>query len=299
MQAMNAIENTPPTIACWLCNSPDLRLIKSGAAIASLQASDIAITDLGYGQTCAIYECQSCRFKHCPEVIDMTPYYAAMEDPEYQETAPQRIRQAKHLLKYISGYKSSGDLLDVGAGSGILVAQALQKGYRASGIDPSASLVKQAQARNLPVTQGTLSNHTPQQCYDIITLMDVVEHVVQPLTLLTHIASRLKPDGLLMLTTPDVSSLAAGYLCNQWWHYRIAHISYFNRQTLAQALDKAGLRAIAWHRPRWYFSLEYLLQRVGHYMPWITKWPLPSCLKNCQIPLNFYDSWLVIAEKKP
>ena len=73
--------------------------------------------------------------------------------------------------------------------------------------------------------------------FDIISLVDVIEHVNTPADLLQHIHAALAPDGVFILVTPDVKSLAARILGYKWWHYRFAHIGYFNKKNLSMLLQ--------------------------------------------------------------
>ena len=112
-------------------------------------------------------------------------------------------------------------------------------------------------------------------------------------------ASHLASDGIAVIVTPDGGSLAARILRKKWWHYRVAHISYFNRSTLELALARSGLEAVAWLRPSWFFPLDYLLLRLGHYVPFVARLASIRLAQSVTIPLNLYDSWLVIAKKRP
>ena len=47
-------------------------------------------------------------------------------------------------------------------------------------------------------------------------------------------------DGIGMMVTPDINSFFARIMGKKWWHYRVAHIGYFNRKSLNILLDRAG-----------------------------------------------------------
>ncbi len=285
------------THPCWLCGDTNLHLVATGIAAEAITPAHFAITDSDYGQTLTLYQCQSCGFRFCPDAGDVTHYYTDMEDTEYEHTRKQRALQARNLLHQLRRYKPSGTLLDIGAGSGILVEEAIQLGYRAHGIEPSTWLVQQASQKSIPVTHGVFPGDCPGNDYDIITLVDVLEHVHNPLALLQNTVRFLKPGGIAVIVTPDIASVAARVLGRKWWHYRIAHIGYFSRKTLLFALHKAGLRAAGWRRPTWFFPLSYLVLRLGHYVPGIRHLARWHALESITIPLNLYDSWLVIARR--
>ena len=75
-----------------------------------------------------------------PEVLN---FYIDMEDPLYEMTRAQRAIQEKNILGSIKRKPPGARLLDVGAGSGIMVEVAKQEGYKACGVEPSISLTEE------------------------------------------------------------------------------------------------------------------------------------------------------------
>jgi 2-polyprenyl-3-methyl-5-hydroxy-6-metoxy-1,4-benzoquinol methylase len=161
----------------------------------------------------------------------------------------------RKVLEVVQKIQPHGRLLDIGAGSGILVEQAIEMGYRAEGIEPSSWLHEIAVHRHLPVHLGSFPNPATSGPFDVITLINVIEHVPNPVELLRNIAESLSPGGTVIVVTPDVGSVAAHILSWKWWHFRVAHIGYFNKRTLLSALDRAGLQPVSMSRPGW-FSLR-------------------------------------------
>ena len=201
------------------------------------------------------------------------------------------------LVDLVAAHKPAGRLVDVGAGTGILVEAALAGGYQAAGVEPSRWLCEQARLQRLPVHLGTFPHSDVPPGADIITLVDVIEHISEPVDLLRAIGSQLADDGIGLVVTPDVGSVAARLLGRRWWHYRIAHIGYFSRRTLLQALSRAGLEAVAVGRPGWYFSAGYLLDRVQAYLPFVARLPRPAFIEKWTVPLNLRDSLFVVFRK--
>jgi SAM-dependent methyltransferase len=145
----------------------------------------------------------------------------------------------------------------------------------------------------LPVHLGTFPHPAVPKQFDIITLIDVIEHVSDPLTLLRNIATSLSDNGIAMVVTPDVGSIAARILGWKWWHFRVAHIGYFNKRSLLSALNRAGMRPVIICRPGWVFTIDYLYARARRYLPTFLRIGLPSFLRKIVIPVNFRDSWLI------
>ena len=274
---------------CWLCGEVKLTCVKTADVPSTVDAAAFRVTDANYGQCAAIYQCAACGFRQCSDFSDVLSFYQAMDDPGYEASRAPRALQAERLLQSVSRYRPGGRLLDIGAGSGILVEVATRLGYRAEGIEPSEWMVRSAAAHGLKIQAGILPHEEITGPYDVVTLVDVIEHVSDPVELLVQAGTVLASDGIGLVITPDVASVAARVMGKHWWHYRMAHICYFERQTLLAALRHADLEPITIFRPSWYFTADYLIQRLGAYLPIVRKMQLPI-LERMVVPLNLFDS---------
>jgi SAM-dependent methyltransferase len=274
---------------CWLCGEVKLTCVKTADVPSTVDAAAFRVTDANYGQCAAVYQCAACGFRQCSDFSDVLSFYQAMDDLGYEASRAPRALQAERLLQSVSRYRPGGRLLDIGAGSGILVEVATRLGYRAEGIEPSEWMVRSAAAHGLKIQAGILPHEEITGPYDVVTLVDVIEHVSDPVELLVQARSVLASDGIGLVITPDVASVAARVMGKHWWHYRMAHICYFERDTLLAALRHADLEPIAIFRPSWYFTADYLIQRLGAYLPIVRKMQLPI-LERMVVPLNLFDS---------
>jgi 2-polyprenyl-3-methyl-5-hydroxy-6-metoxy-1,4-benzoquinol methylase len=285
-------------VCCWICGSTQQKLIRKSTLDKPLSSNLFKITDAHYGQTGNIYQCVQCGFKQCNDLREVLTFYQSLDDEAYEENRVERAKQARRILQAITLPSPPKRLLDIGAGSGILVEEAQKLGYKAEGIEPSKWLCDKAAERALSVHHGTLPHFDVKPPYDIVSLIDVIEHVPDPVDLLKKINQIMTDDGIGIIVTPDVNALAARLMGYRWWHYRIAHIGFFNRATLELALEKAGFRPLQVSRPWWYFSLSYLLERINVYLPRWFQIPLFRWTESIAIPLNLFDSLLMTFTKK-
>lgn len=285
------------TGSCWVCGAASWKFLKSSDVGPDLSSHQFAITDSAYGTTGALNQCRECGFIQSSDLHDVQGFYEQLEDPDYVAGHKERALQAQKLLKLVARVRPGGRLVDIGAGSGILVEQALLQGYDATGVEPSTWLYEQGRSRSLPLHLGTFPHPDIPPGIDVVTLVDVIEHVSDPVGLLREIQEQLADDGVGLVVTPDVSSIAAKLLGKRWWHYRIAHIGYFNQQTLVRALRRAGLEPVQVGRPSWYFSLPYLAERIQAYLPFRIPVPKQSVFDQWTVPLNLRDSLFVIFRK--
>jgi SAM-dependent methyltransferase len=283
---------------CWVCGQSSWKVFKHSTLGDKISSEDFRITDARYGHTARIDECLNCGFRQCNDLSSVIGFYENLEDPAYEQGREQRGLQARKILEAVREYKKKGRLLDIGAASGILLEQGRELGFEGEGIEPSEDLAKRAIANGLKVHRGIFPHSDVKGPYDVITLVDVIEHVSNPVQLLREIASQLRPDGIGVLTTPDVQSLAARILGRRWWHFRVAHIGYFDRSTLIKALDQAGLEVVNISRPPWYFTWEYAGERAMSYLPEAIRIRMPVFARNHTIRVNFRDSLQVLFRRK-
>jgi 2-polyprenyl-6-hydroxyphenyl methylase/3-demethylubiquinone-9 3-methyltransferase len=99
--------------------------------------------------------------------------------------------------------------LDVGCGAGLLTEPLARLGARVTGLDASPELIAVARehgrASRLEIhyRAGELSDLEGQ--FDLITCMEVIEHVADPAAFVQALAKRLAPGGLLILSTPNAT----------------------------------------------------------------------------------------------
>lgn len=287
---------------CWICGNQGTTPHAPGAEIDALTPDDLRISDKRYGLTLPLLQCDACGFVFATRksLPALTALYAELDDAEYGASAAGRRRQMAHLLRWATAdLPGSARLLDVGAASGILVSEAIARGFESVGVEPSGPLARRARAEGLAIHEGVLPHPAlAGATFDIVTLVDVIEHVDDPLDLLDQCRRHLAPGGRLLVVTPDRGSVAARVLGARWWHRRLAHVSYFDRGTLAAALRRSGFEPERWARPRWYFPVGYLVTRVLQYVPGLRR-TTPTDEGDERgglvVPLNLGDSCAVVA----
>ena len=283
--------------SCWLCCSPT-QLARQSVMDGDPKVKDFSITDAHYGRTGTLNQCSACGFIQCVDLGQVLSMYQDLDDPEYEEGRDVRVLQMKKLLKHFPPPTLESRLLDVGAGSGILLEAAKDLGWHSpQGVEPSRWLSERAIEHGLDVHTGVLPHDQVQGQFQAVMLVDVLEHVTDPLALLHQAVSHMDSEGRILVVTPDLNSLFARLLGWRWWHFRLAHVGYFNKKTLTLALEKCGLTPIHWFRPGWWFPLDYLLQRVQSYLPNGPWFRTPKSIRHIVVPLNLHDSLGVICKR--
>jgi 2-polyprenyl-3-methyl-5-hydroxy-6-metoxy-1,4-benzoquinol methylase len=167
---------------------------------------------------------------------------------DYLEDRSNITKTAARRLEDIERFKALGSLLDVGCAFGFFLGVAQDRGWAATGIEISQFAAEYA-AKEL---HFNVINHNIEswECqpgsYDVITMWDLLEHLRDPLGTLRKLASALKEDGILALSTPNVESLPAKVMKEKWlgWRLQNEHLYYFSHTTLDRTLRSAGLVVI-------------------------------------------------------
>jgi 2-polyprenyl-3-methyl-5-hydroxy-6-metoxy-1,4-benzoquinol methylase len=146
------------------------------------------------------------------------------------------------FLRQLLGERQ-GRLIDVGAGDGVFVQQALLAGFDAFGVEPSPVGVHAANARfgEPRVVCGLLADTPADATYDVVTLWDVIEHVEDPLGLLIAAAARLRSGGWLIVETGNYQSAERLLAGKAWWAYHPEHRWYFTPQVMRALFQRTGL----------------------------------------------------------
>nr|WP_172624004.1 class I SAM-dependent methyltransferase [Rhodanobacter glycinis] len=146
--------------------------------------------------------------------------------------------------------KGGGRLLDVGCGNGGFLMLAQQAGWQVEGLDLDEAAVNTAKSRGLEVRCGGMEVLDGQgECFDVITICHVIEHVYDPKYVLRRLHSLLKPGGSLWLETPNLGGLGAMRFGPSWQALDPPrHLILFNPESLHRCIMEAGFGSI---RQRW------------------------------------------------
>jgi 2-polyprenyl-3-methyl-5-hydroxy-6-metoxy-1,4-benzoquinol methylase len=158
-----------------------------------------------------ILRCEECG--HVFSSFRADPHYDGFWGDEVPEQAQFYWSQARarmhrdFLRRFLAG--RSGKLLDMGCGLGFFVRfVGSQPGWQSYGCEISPAAVQYARDRLglATVQQSRLEDaDLPDGSFDIITIWDVIDHILQPDALLARCHALLKPGGVCFIRTPNVT----------------------------------------------------------------------------------------------
>ncbi|MEW6251617.1 MAG: class I SAM-dependent methyltransferase [Planctomycetota bacterium] len=176
---------------------------------------------------------------------------------EFRERRPAELETRSSKLE-------TPRLLELGCGTGVFLAEARRAGWEVEGVEVSAYAAERARARGLPVRTAALEGLAfAPTVYDCVALWDVIEHLRDPAGVLAAAARALRADGVLALSTGDVTSLCARLSGPGWHLFNLPeHLFFFSPAALERLLRSAGLQIAAVEREVYWAPAAYLLERL-------------------------------------
>lgn len=161
---------------------------------------------------------------------------------------------ANHL-DLIARYQPVGRFLDIGAHCGFFLRHTKGRGWEAEGVEPSPVLSQLAREKfGLSVKTGSLAEAAfPDSAFDVISLLDVIEHLQNPDGLLAETRRIIRPGGVLFIKTPNGTYNYLKHLIfrrllgrsNYDCFNAREHVAAYTVPTLNRLLGKNGWRVFA------------------------------------------------------
>jgi SAM-dependent methyltransferase len=188
------------------------------------------------------------------------------------EACVSRVKQATadHYLDLLArAGVPAGRLLEIGCGDGDFLLRATQRGFQVEGVDYSAHSCKKAQAKlgaSARISCGEISMLADRrEAYDLCVATDVIEHVRQPATFLRTVFDLLRPQGWVLIVTPNLESLTAKLMGSRWLEYKAEHLYYYTPRTLVRQLVQAGFTDIRILGGKKMLSVDYITRHFVTY----------------------------------
>ena len=267
-----------------------------------------------------VLQCKDCNLVFLSQIPTETSlknlyssdYYLGREEYYFNNliTNPERGKVTENIESFSAGLKKlnsfkreKGRLLDVGCGLGIFLSMAKMDGWETCGVDISAYAARYAREKfGLEVySNGRLEEASfPSESFDVITLWDSLEHFSDPLVQFKEIHRILKSDGIIMLDTPNESSLLrvlAKYLymiTGRIFTYPITklyhqyHLYYYNSVAIETLLRNGGFKIVSTERK----TIPIIKARGSFFEKGLVK-----CLSYLERFLGMEYELLVIAKK--
>jgi 2-polyprenyl-3-methyl-5-hydroxy-6-metoxy-1,4-benzoquinol methylase len=184
-------------------------------------------------------------------------------DAYVRSVGTQRRAAARTVLDLIErrGGLGRGRLLDIGCSFGWMMDEARKRGWETYGVEPSHIACKYAWEADLEVKNGLFPEVTYEgKRFDVVCLMDVLEHMEEPGRILERVRGILEPRGLVVLSVPSSDGLIvtgsewlariAPWLAKRSIYrlyqldFRFPHLNYLNPRNLRLLLSRQNFETI-------------------------------------------------------
>jgi SAM-dependent methyltransferase len=265
-----------------------------------------------------LFRCRLCNVRFVfplPTTEDLTTFYSDSyffgggSHGGYVDYDADKRAARESLLSFLQKLEhevpEKGSLLDVGAATGSFLEVAKERGWKVSGHEISEDAAERARKKGITMTTGELSTAGySANSFSAITSLDVIEHVPNPERALREMADLLRPDGVILLNTPDSGSWYARLMGIRWHAYNPPeHLTIFDRRSLSLLVERAGLE-VAWvGKVKKSFRVSYILHTLSHWTRLRFFSRLAAVIErkpslNWAIPLNLRDNIVLIARKR-
>ena len=174
-------------------------------------------------------------------------YFSSTERTGYRFTSGSKFFYYSRLIREIKNFCTKGTHLDVGCGEGKFVAFA-SRFYSSQGMDISKDAIDFAKKTFKPLkfncnTTDQLLQMYKSDSFEVISAIDVLEHIQDPNKTLEDISVLMKSGGVLLISVPNTHSLGRILKKNKWFALRDkTHVSLLEPNDWVDKLEKNNFK---------------------------------------------------------
>jgi SAM-dependent methyltransferase len=180
-----------------------------------------------------------------PEELD--GFYGAAYHRWVSQAGESSAGRWKKPFRVISKFKTSGSILDIGCSSGSFLSMFKGGSWKLYGIEASPLTGQKARA----ATGGeifigdALTANFPDETFDVITCIDVIEHLYEPRKVIAEVSRWLKPGGIFYVFVPNPVSWESRLFRSYWYGLDLPrHLQHFSPKSLGKLAASVGLRQL-------------------------------------------------------
>ena len=240
-------------VPCDICGESQPKILfeiegKSSRALSVLTDG----YEVKLDQVANVVQCQHCGLIYVNPRIHleagMLPYSTEDEEAYFQSTYSQRTYACQRLVGQLSNWCGTrpARLLDIGCGDGVLLDACERGGIDFVGTEVSLALVERLRNQyGDRIQYAEEISSLPSESFDVVALINVIEHLEKPGETVAEARRLLKPGGVFLVHAPNMAGLPARLHGKDWHQVQpLVHLYYFTPASLKRLLKKAGLTPI-------------------------------------------------------
>lgn len=212
-----------------------------------LLCQGLSIRPLAGYEAAGLVRCHDCRFvfsRYMPTVAELIAHYDTY--PRHDRISDITLKRYDALAELLSPYATERHWLDVGCGDGHLLARVQKHGWIVYGTEYTDTAVEICKRKGISMQQGPLhaAQYTPNS-FDVITFIEVLEHINNPHEELENFRKLLRAGGALYITTPNFNAISRHLLKANWSIIEYPeHLCYYTPSTLHRLLHQHGFKRV-------------------------------------------------------
>ncbi|MGB8757423.1 MAG: class I SAM-dependent methyltransferase [Pseudolabrys sp.] len=216
---------------------------------------------------------------------------------DYRGAEPVLRREFGNTVNFIQKYRASGRLLVVGCAYGFFLQEA-RRYFDVAGIEISEEAATFCRKQGLRVLRGMADENSLAQLgtMDVITLLDVLEHLPSPHETLALCTRYLSPGGIILITTGDFASPSARAAGARW---RLMtppqHLWYFTLESVERMAHALGLRIERYDHPWKIVPISLIGFQIRRMLGMRTAGT--STTSGVGLPVNLFDAMRIVLRK--
>jgi SAM-dependent methyltransferase len=263
----------PELAECRLCGDPHIRCL-GAVPDSDYFAGRILEQPLDGGR---LWRCEACQSMFRHPVLEPEAYLDLYANGAGDEWSADDDRlDLASIREMIAPQAASVRMLDVGCGAGDFLLS-LPPQLAKYGVEPSVAAAATATKRGVLIPAPTLAQLPAQMDFDVITMIDVIEHVADPRSLLDQALSHLAPGGSLVIATGDPGTvLWSRVFRSRYWyasfpeHISFPSLKYFQMWHQGRRLQAPVAVRLKYRRvPIWRAALYFVSQVAYFVSPWL------------------------------
>ena len=186
-----------------------------------------------------MFLCPKCCHRWQPHLTKNDEQIAKEVTDRNESTSPAWVfRHIPAQFRVSTGVK----ILDIGCWEGDILAN-LPGEWDKTGVELNPLAAERARGKGINVLTGCIEDVDIESgSFDIILLLDVLEHLPNPIKTLERSVSFLRPGGCVVCMTGAGDCLGARVFRQSWYYCQYAeHISFFSKKSIDVLLSKIGL----------------------------------------------------------